>query len=165
MDTSAIKREVVQSDMMKIFLAVVSTFTFLIVVKVYFGLNGEPANEWMKKVYPFITISQSASTTLKHFWVLFTQMFIESSVMSLFSNFLWLWLFGFILEDLRGRNQVLPLYIFSGFICGLVILACTTINQQFFKMDFYHGMQLLQYGVILLIKFFKCLMEASVFGY
>jgi membrane associated rhomboid family serine protease len=141
MDTNAIKQDIIKSDMMRIFIGALSLFTLLIVVKIYYGLNGEPGVVWMNKFFPFITVNSSALETITKPWVLISHMFVETDIFGLFSNFLWLWLFGFIVEDLRGQNRVLPLFVVTGLICGVLVIVLTAINTNSMKSSFYFGMR------------------------
>jgi membrane associated rhomboid family serine protease len=141
MDTNAIKQDIIKSDMMRIFIGALSLFTLLIVVKIYYGLNGEPGVVWMNKFFPFITVNSSALETITKPWVLISHMFVETDIFGLFSNFLWLWLFGFIVEDLRGQNRVLPLFVVTGLICGVLVIVLTAISTNSMKSSFYFGMR------------------------
>lgn len=61
-------------------------------------------------------------------WVLFTYMFSHYSVWSLISNMLWLWAFGYILQDLTGNKKLIPIYIYGGFTGALIfVLSVNTI--------------------------------------
>jgi membrane associated rhomboid family serine protease len=141
MDTNALKRDIIKSDMMRIFIAALSIFTLLLVVKIYFFLNGDRPKEWMDSFYPYITITKNPLDNIKHPWVLLTHIFVERDIFALFSNFLWLWLFGIIVENLRGQNRVFPLFIISGLICGISVLVLTAISTGNMKMDYYYGMR------------------------
>jgi len=41
---------------------------------------------------------------------------------------LWLWCFGYILQDLTGNNKLIPIYLYGGFVGGLVFVL---INNLF----------------------------------
>ncbi|WP_163615010.1 rhomboid family intramembrane serine protease, partial [Klebsiella pneumoniae] len=55
-------------------------------------------------------------------WTFITAMFMHSSVWHLISTVLWLWAFGYILQDLAGNSRLIPLYLYGGFIGGLVFV-------------------------------------------
>ncbi|MFX5793339.1 rhomboid family intramembrane serine protease, partial [Acinetobacter baumannii] len=56
-----------------------------------------------------------------------TAMFMHSSVWHLISTVLWLWAFGYILQDLAGNSRLIPLYLYGGFIGALVFVTCNNL--------------------------------------
>lgn len=141
MNTNAIKQDIIKSDMMRIFIGALSVFTLLLVVKIYFNLNGDRPEIWVNNFYPYITITPKPLENLSHPWVLLSHIFVEKDIFALFSNFLWLWLFGIIVENLRGQNRVLPLFVVTGIICGITVLVLTAINGHAMQIDYYYGMR------------------------
>lgn len=55
-------------------------------------------------------------------WTLFTYMFVHDSVWNMIGNMIWLWVFGFILQDLTGNKTIIPLFIYSGLAGALLYL-------------------------------------------
>ena len=53
-------------------------------------------------------------------------MFTHDSIWGLISSLLWLWAFGYILQDLTGNNKLIPIYLYGGFAGGIVFLI--TVN-------------------------------------
>lgn len=49
-------------------------------------------------------------------WTIVTAMFTHYKVWHLVGNMLWLWGFGFILQDLAGNSKLIPVYLYGGFI-------------------------------------------------
>ena len=58
-------------------------------------------------------------------WTLITHLFVESNTWKIFANMLWLWTFGYILQDLTGNRKIIPLFIY-GAVGGAIafMLAC-----------------------------------------
>lgn len=48
-------------------------------------------------------------------WTLITHMFAHDNVWKVFTNMLWLWCFGFILQDLSGNKKIVPLFVYGAF--------------------------------------------------
>jgi len=46
-------------------------------------------------------------------WTLITHMFAQDNVWKVFSNMLWLWCFGYILQDLTGNKKTAPIFIYG----------------------------------------------------
>jgi membrane associated rhomboid family serine protease len=53
-------------------------------------------------------------------WTVFTYMFMHDSVFHMIGNIIWLWVFGYILQDLTGNKTIFPLFIYGG-LCGAVM--------------------------------------------
>ncbi len=47
-------------------------------------------------------------------WTFFTYMFAHENTWHFISSLLWLWCFGYILQDLAGNNKLIPLYLYGG---------------------------------------------------
>ena len=46
-------------------------------------------------------------------WTILTQMFVHDNVWKVFANMLWLWCFGYILQDLTGNKRIIPLFVYG----------------------------------------------------
>ncbi|ULQ55350.1 rhomboid family intramembrane serine protease [Flavihumibacter rivuli] len=55
-------------------------------------------------------------------WTIVTYMFSHESVMHVIGNLLWLWLFGYILQDLTGNRKLVPVYVMGGLVGGVVFI-------------------------------------------
>lgn len=64
-------------------------------------------------------------------WTLLTYMFTHMQIWAFLSNMLWLWAFGYILQDLSGNNKLIPVYLYGGFIGGLVFLLSVNLVPAF----------------------------------
>jgi len=47
-------------------------------------------------------------------WTVFTYMFMHDEVFHLIGNLIWLWVFGYILQDLAGNAKLFPVYLYGG---------------------------------------------------
>jgi membrane associated rhomboid family serine protease len=55
-------------------------------------------------------------------WTLVTHMFYHYSVWHIISNMLWLWAFGYIMQDLTGNKKIFPVFIY-GALAGAIAFA------------------------------------------
>ena len=60
-------------------------------------------------------------------WTILTYMFSHISVWQILSNSLWLWAFGFILQELTGNKKLIPIYIYGGLAGGLIFILANYI--------------------------------------
>jgi membrane associated rhomboid family serine protease len=47
-------------------------------------------------------------------WSILTYMFTHDSLWAVLPNMLWLWVFGYVLQDLTGNKKLIPIYIYGG---------------------------------------------------
>ncbi|MBL7743735.1 MAG: rhomboid family intramembrane serine protease, partial [Chitinophagaceae bacterium] len=43
-------------------------------------------------------------------WTILTHMFVHADIWHVFANMLWLWMFGYILQDLTGNRKIFPVF-------------------------------------------------------
>ncbi len=138
---SDIKQEIIDSDILKIFVLLFSFFTLLGVIRLYYMFNGDTIPQLINTFYPWITVSNNTLHNLTRPWIYVTHLGAELSVMGMFSNFLWLYLFGFIIQDLKGKNSVWPLFVIAGAVCAIMVAICVAINPHALQSGFYYGMR------------------------
>lgn len=46
-------------------------------------------------------------------WTIITHMFVHDNVWKVFANMLWLWCFGYILQDIAGNKKIIPVFIYG----------------------------------------------------
>jgi len=63
-------------------------------------------------------------------WTLLVYMFTNNvglnmlgNVLNMLSNMLWLWVFGYVLQDLTGNNKIIPIYIYGGLLGAIFFIA------------------------------------------
>jgi membrane associated rhomboid family serine protease len=56
-------------------------------------------------------------------WALLTHFFTDNNIMSLLPNMCWLWVFGYVLQDLAGNKKIIPIYLYGGLVGGLFYIA------------------------------------------
>src|SRR5262245_19619314 len=52
-------------------------------------------------------------------WTIITHMFVNDQVWIVFANMLWLWVFGYIMQDLTGNKKIIPIFIY-GALAGAI---------------------------------------------
>jgi membrane associated rhomboid family serine protease len=63
-------------------------------------------------------------------WTIITYMFVHDGLMRVLGNLLWLWAFGFIMQDLMGNKRIIPLFVYGGIIGGIFFILMYSL---FFK--------------------------------
>src|SRR5205085_5810034 len=60
-----------------------------------------------------LSITASFHETAKKPWTIITHMFYHKGAWHIIGNMLWLWAFGYILQDLTGSKKVIPIFIYG----------------------------------------------------
>ncbi len=93
-----------------------------------------------QQVLRYFVLPSELGAFIKQPWSIITFMFTHFELGFIFSNMLWLWAFGSILEDLTGGGKVVATYIYGSLVAGLVFMC---INTAFHPLVF--GTQLNEY--------------------
>ena len=75
-----------------------------------------------KNVLGLFTMPASFSALLLKPWTVLTQMFVHDNLWEVFGNMLWLWSFGYILQDLTGNKKIIPLFLYASFAGSIAFL-------------------------------------------
>lgn len=107
-----------------VFLFAVISLTFVLInfIKIIYFLSDIPEAFFYKQVLNWFTMPASFDTLASRPWTILTYMFTHNSIWHLISSCLWLWCFGYILQDLTGNNQLIPLYLYGGFAGAVIFL-------------------------------------------
>ena len=109
-----------QSDNALTMLIIVNLVVFVILsfIRVFFffiyredGLAEAIFNE---SVLKWFVLPANMSELGSRPWTVFTYMFTHTGVLHILGNTLWLWAFGYILQDLTGNKKIFPIYIYGG---------------------------------------------------
>ncbi len=61
-------------------------------------------------------------------WTILTHMFLHEDVWHIFGNMLWLWVFGYILQDMTGNRKIFPIFLYGALAGALAfVLACNLL--------------------------------------
>jgi membrane associated rhomboid family serine protease len=101
-------------------------FVFLTFIKIIYYLSEIPIEFFYNQIQNWFTLPGMGEKLATRPWVLLTHMFTHGSIWGLISSLLWLWCFGYILQDLTGNNKLIPIYLYGGFVGGLVFFL--TVN-------------------------------------
>jgi len=103
-------------------------FILLTFIKVLYYFD-QSVDLFRPNVLEWFTLPASFETLLKRPWTLITHMFVHERVWHLLGNMLWLWAFGFIMQDLTGNRKLVPIFIYGGLAGALsFILAYNFLN-------------------------------------
>jgi membrane associated rhomboid family serine protease len=102
-------------------------FVLLKFVYVIYKLTLLTEADYKANVFNYFILPGNLSTFLHRPWTIFTYMFVHSGVMRVLGNLLWLWAFGFIIQDLMGNRKIIPLFIYGGLLGGIFFILTYTL--------------------------------------
>ena len=97
----------------------VIAFVILYFVLIIYYLSGSSEAAFDNSVFKWFTVPASLSELLQRPWVVLIHMFVHIDIWRVIGNMFWLWVFGFILQDLTGNNKLIPIYIY-GALAGVI---------------------------------------------
>jgi membrane associated rhomboid family serine protease len=110
-------------------LIAISAIMFVLInfIKIGFYLGGLSLDAYTKNVLAWFVVPANPSTLLSRPWTIFTYMFTHDGVWHMISNMLWLWAFGFILQDLTGNKHIAPIYLYGGWMGAFMFMVTVNI--------------------------------------
>jgi len=97
-------------------------FLLLMVIQVvYFFFQAEPG-AFTQQVVQYFEMPAQLVKLSERPWSVFTHMFTHTGVIHMLSNMLWLWAFGYILQELTGNKKLIPIYLYGGLAGALVFI-------------------------------------------
>lgn len=82
----------------------------------------EVSAHYVAEILPYAVLPGSWSALIAKPWTILSAMFTHIGVWMTFANMLWLWSFGYIMQDLTGNRKIVPLYIYGGLAGVLAFL-------------------------------------------
>jgi membrane associated rhomboid family serine protease len=67
-------------------------------------------------------LSADANSLLHRPWTIITHFFVHDNVWKVFANMLWLWSFGYIMQEQTGNKKIVPLFIYGGLAGGVAFM-------------------------------------------
>lgn len=64
-------------------------------------------------VLTWFVLPADLNSMLSKPWTIITHMFVHDNVWKVFANMLWLWCFGYIMQDMTGNKKIIPVFIYG----------------------------------------------------
>lgn len=97
-------------------------FLLLMVIQVVYFFFQADKNLFDAQVVQYFEMPARLIKLSERPWTILTYMFTHTNVIQILSNMLWLWAFGFILQELTGNKKLIPIYIYGGFTGALFFI-------------------------------------------
>ncbi|HEX5153444.1 MAG TPA: rhomboid family intramembrane serine protease [Parafilimonas sp.] len=102
-------------------------YVSVLFIKVIFDLTYDHSELIYSNIDSWVALPANGYEFLKRPWTIITYMFAHNSFLYFISSLLWLWGFGYILQDLAGNNKLFPLYLYGGFFGGIFFLVIANL--------------------------------------
>ena len=107
-------------------------FVILKFVEIVFQLTPNvDVSLYKTNVLDWVGLPGNLSTFITRPWVLLTHMIAQYSLWQLLGNMLFLWAFGFLLQDMVGNKHIVPLYIYGGLAGAVLFMASANLLPKF----------------------------------
>ncbi len=104
-----------------------SVFILLNFIKIIYFFSDLPIDLFQHQILGWFDLPASFEKLSSRPWVVVSYMFTHLGVWELISSLLWLWSFGYILQDLTGNNKLIPVYLYGGFFGALFYLIINNV--------------------------------------
>ncbi len=111
--------------LMNLFILNVIFFLVLLTLQVAYFFYQQTPDIYNTQVVQWFELPASLTRFSERPWTILTYMFSDTgnNLMRILSNMLWLWAFGYVLQELTGNDKLIPIYIYGGVAGGLVFIA------------------------------------------
>ncbi len=118
-----------KSDIIKIVLVVTILFVLLQFIRISMLINSNSDTDFYTYLWNKLSIPSDMKSFIRQPWSLFTYFFLDGDFWGIVANMIWLWIFGTVIEDLRGPNRILPIFVIGGIAGGIFMLVLGLIKQ------------------------------------
>lgn len=100
-------------------------------IYVAYRLSGLSEEHFLNTVFNWFALPADPVKIFSKPWTILTYMFMHHGVWHFLGNILWLWAFGYILQDLTGNKKLIPLFIYGGLAGAFLFVLCYNIFPFF----------------------------------
>ena len=110
--------------LMNLFAINVVFFLILMIIQVGVFAGQHTPEFFYKNVLQWVEMPADLTKLSERPWTLLTYMFTDtgSNIIRAISNMIWLWGFGYILQQMAGNDKIIPIYIYGGLAGGLFFI-------------------------------------------
>ena len=100
-------------------------FLILLVIQVSYSMGDKSTQLFNAEFLQWVALPDNGWQFLQRPWTIFTYVISDSfqNFIRLFTNMIWLWAFGSILQRTAGNDKLIPIYFYGGILGGLFFIA------------------------------------------
>lgn len=92
-------------------------------IRLIYILVDSSSTVFTTQILPWFVLPAKLSALAHVPWTLLSYMFVHTRIIAAFTNMLWLWAFGSVLQDMAGNKKLIPIYLYGGIAGALVFIA------------------------------------------
>ncbi|RTL52392.1 MAG: rhomboid family intramembrane serine protease [Sphingobacteriales bacterium] len=112
-------------------------FVSLTFIKIVYFLsydsNATAGLFFQKQIVNWLALPADTEVFFPRIWTILTYMFTTYSVWGIISTVLWIWAFGYILQDLAGNKNIMPIYLYGGFFGGIAFVLSVNLIPALYQ--------------------------------
>ena len=99
-------------------------FLVLVLIEVVYSFMQQPAGAYNAEVVQWFALPGGLTRFSERPWTILTYVFSDTgtNIIRLISNMIWLWAFGYLLQQMAGNDKLIPIYLYGGVVGGLVFI-------------------------------------------
>jgi membrane associated rhomboid family serine protease len=102
-------------------------FVMIAFIKIIYFFSDLTDDQFNQQIFNWFSLPAKPMVALTRPWTFFTNMFTHVGVWHLLSSMLWLYAFGYILQDLSGNKRIAPLYLYGGVLGGICFILANSL--------------------------------------
>jgi membrane associated rhomboid family serine protease len=122
----------VNNSLVRLFAINALAFVILKFIYVIYQMSDLNLDAYFTTIFNWFSLPADINKLGTRPWTLITYMFTHQDVWAVLPAMFWLWIFGYVLQDLTGNKRLIPIYIYGG------------LAGAFFYVLSYHVFPLLQ---------------------
>jgi membrane associated rhomboid family serine protease len=107
-------------------------FVIFAFIQAIFHLKSENSQqavaEFNNNVLNWVALPADLNKIATRPWTIITHMFLHTGLWHIFGNMLWLWMFGYILQDLTGNTKIVPVFLYGALAGALAFVLAYNLS-------------------------------------
>lgn len=102
------------NSLVRLFTVNAVVFVLLKFIYVIYQMSDLNLAAFYSNIFNWFTLPADINKLGTRPWTIITYMFTHESVWAVLPAMFWLWIFGYVLQDLTGNKRLIPIYIYGG---------------------------------------------------
>ncbi len=113
--------------LVSLIILIMIAFVLLKFIYVIYLLSELNVAAYQKNVFNWFVLSADPGRLATRPWTIITYMFVHDNVFHMIGNLLWIWAFGYILQDIAGNGKLIPIFFYGGLIGAVFYIVAYSI--------------------------------------
>ena len=109
----------------------VMVFVILVFIKIVYQLTPISLELFQTQILDWVSLPANPAVLISRPWVIITHMISQADLWRMIGNMLFLWAFGYLLQDLMGNRHIIPIFIYGCLAGAFLFVLSMNIFPQF----------------------------------